>query len=64
MWLNQEIGADWKGYEDLAKLLRVWKCKAFLIKILWLSFHKILEYAYTDKKFSQSLIDLTERIIG
>ena len=59
--VESEIGADWKGYEDKAAA-EYGNAKALNKNPLAVA--KALEYAYTDKKFSQSLIDLTERIIA
>lgn len=59
--IEAEIGVDWKKYEDKAAT-EYGNAKALNKNPLAVA--KALEYAYADKKFSQSLIDLTERIIA
>jgi putative ATP-dependent endonuclease of the OLD family len=59
--INEEIGADWKKYED--KAATDYANPGGLGKNP-LAIAKALEYAWNDKIISQQLIDLTDRIIA
>lgn len=59
--IESEIGTDWKKYEDKAAI-EYGNAKALNKNPLAVA--KALEYAFAEKKFSQSLIELTNRIIA
>jgi len=59
--INEEIGADWKNYED--KAASHYANPGGLGKNP-LAIAKALEYAWNDKIISHQLIDLTDRIIA